>query len=54
MKIHLSAVKLSHGDHGRTETYSEANDGIFVTFHFELAKSEINFRKRETGILGYV
>jgi len=54
MKILLSAVSLSHGDHGRTDTYSEVNGRIFITLHCELAESEINFRKRETGILGYV
>jgi hypothetical protein len=52
MKILLSAAKLSHGDHGRTDTYSETTDGIFVTFHYELAENEISFRKHETGILG--
>jgi len=54
MKIHLSAVSLSHGDHGRTDTYSEANGRIFITIHCELTESEVNFRKRETGTLGYV
>jgi len=54
MKIRLSAVSFSHVNHGRTDTYSEANCRIFITFHCKLAESEINFRKRETGTLGYV
>jgi hypothetical protein len=52
MKILLSAVSLSHGDHGQTDTYSEANGRIFITTHCELAESDINCRKRETGTLG--
>jgi hypothetical protein len=51
MKILLSAVSLSHGDHGWTETYSEANVRIIITTHCELAESDTNCRKRETGTL---